>query len=207
MPSQPSSRRSYGTGSIILRSGAYYGKWRVGERQVMRKLGTARLRGSRRGLTRKQAEASLRRLMQEVRVAPAAYERLTVGEVGERYVRHVEHVLERKPTTVADYGSILRRHLAPYFGSQAIERITAEHLAAYMAAKASEGLQTKTVGNHLNFAHGLFAFALKRGWVAANPVAAVDRPRASATSTEARSRPSYEPSPTTRSARPIARST
>ena len=116
--------------------------------------------------------------MQEVRVAPAAYERLTVGEVGERYLRHVEHVLERKPTTVADYGSILRRHLRPYFGSQAIERITAEHLAAYMAAKASEGLQTKTISNHLNFAHGLFSFALKRGWVAANPVAAVDRPRA-----------------------------
>ncbi len=46
-----------------------------------------------------------------------------------------------------------------------------------MAAKASEGLSTKTVSNHLNFAHGLFSFALKRGWVAANPVAGVDRPR------------------------------
>jgi len=177
MPPQDSSRRSYGTGSIVLRRGAYYGKWWVGERQVMRKLGPPRRPGSREGLTRKQAEAALRRLMQETRVAPAAYERLTVGEVGERYLRHVEHVLERKPTTVADYGSILRRHLAPHFGAQSIERITADHLAAYMAAKASEGLQTKTIGNHLNFAHGLFGFALKRGWIAANPVAAVDRPR------------------------------
>ena len=34
------------------------------------------------------------------------------------------------------------------------------------------------MSNHLNFAHGLFSFALKRGWVASNPVAAVDRPRA-----------------------------
>jgi len=178
MPPHSSSRRSYGTGSIIVRRGAYYGKWRAGERQVMRKLGPVRRPGSREGLTRKQAESELRRLMQEVRVAPAAYERLTVEEVGRRYLRHVEHVLERKPTTVADYGSILRRHLAPYFGSQAIERITAEHLAAYMAAKSAEGLSAKTVGNHLNLAHGMFAFALKRGWVAANPVAAVDRPRA-----------------------------
>lgn len=48
MPPQRSNRRSYGTGSIILRGGAYYGKWRVGERQVMRKLGTARRPGSRR---------------------------------------------------------------------------------------------------------------------------------------------------------------
>lgn len=175
--SQPSSRRSYGTGSIVVRRGAYYGKWRAGGRQVMRKLGAVRRPGSREGLTRKQAEAQLRRLMQEIRAAPAASERLTVEEAGARYLSHVERVLERKPTTVADYGSILRRHLARYFGSQAIERITAEHLAAYMAAKASEGLSTKTVSNHLNFAHGLFSFALKRGWVAANPVAGVDRPR------------------------------
>ncbi len=176
MRSQP-NRRSYGTGSIVVRRGAYYGKWRAGGRQVMRKLGPARRPGSRDGLTRKQAEAVLRRLMQEVRVAPTAHERLTVEEVGERYLRHVEHVLERKPTTVADYGSILHRHLAPHFGAQVIERITAEHVAAYMAAKAREGLTTKTVSNHLNFAHGLFAFAVKRGWIAANPVAAVDRPR------------------------------
>ena len=177
MRSQPNSRRSYGTGSIIVRRGAYYGKWRVGDRQVMRKLGAARNPGSREGLMRKQAEAVLRRLMQEVRVAPTAYERLTVEEVGARYLRHLEHVLERKRTTVADYGSILHRHLVPHFGSQAIERITAEHVAAYMAAKAGEGLTTKTISNHLNFAHGLFSFAAKRGWIAANPVAAVDRPR------------------------------
>lgn len=183
---EQSSRRSYGTGSIVVRRGAYYGKWRAGGRQVMRKLGPARRPGSRDGLTRKQAEVQLRRLMQEVRVAPAAYERLTVDEVGERYLRHVEQVLERKPTTVADYASILRRHLAPYFASQAIERISAEHLAAYMAAKADEGLSTKTVSNHLNFAHGMFGFALKRGWVAANPVAGVDRPRAAATNPDIR---------------------
>lgn len=177
MTRSQSARRSYGSGSIVVRRGAYYGKWRVGERQVMRKLGAVRRPGSREGLTRKQAEAELRKLMQEVRLAPAAYERLTVDEAGERYLRHVEHVLQRKPTTVADYGSILRRHLAPHFASQAIERITAEQVGAYMAAKSAEGLSVKTVNNHLNFAHGLFAFALKRGWVAANPVAAVDRPR------------------------------
>jgi integrase len=177
MRSQPSSRRSYGTGSIVVRRGAYYGKWRAGGRQVMRKLGAVRKPGSRDGLTRKQAEAELRQLMHEVRVAPASCERLTVDEVGGRYLRHVEHVLGRKPTTVSDYGSILRRHLGPFFGAHAIERITPEHVSAYMAAKSAAGLSAKTVSNHLNFAHGLFGFALKRGWVAANPVAAVDRPR------------------------------
>jgi integrase len=171
------SRRSYGSGSIVVRRGAYYGKWRIGDRQVMRKLGLVRKPGSSEGLTRKQAESELRGRMREVKVAPAAYERTTIAELGERYLHHVEHVLQRKPTTVADYGSILRSHLVPYFGSHAVERITSDRIAEYMALKASDGLATKTVSNHLNFTHGLFAFALKRGWVAANPVAAVDRPR------------------------------
>lgn len=54
----------------------------------------------------------------------------------------------------------------------------ADDIAAYMAAKARAGLAPKTVTNHLNFAHGVFAFAAKRGLTATNPVAATDRPRA-----------------------------
>jgi hypothetical protein len=38
-------RRSHGTGSIIERSGAYYGQWRVGGRLVKRKLGPVRRPG------------------------------------------------------------------------------------------------------------------------------------------------------------------
>ena len=116
--------------------------------------------------------------MQEFRPAPAG-EHLTVAEVGQRYIRHVEVVLERKPTTVSDYGYMLARHLAPHFGQAGVDKITTEHIAAYMAAKATEGLSTKTISNHLNFAHGLFGFAVKRGWAESNPVAAVDRPRVS----------------------------
>jgi integrase len=179
------ARRSYGTGNLRVRRGAWYGQWWIGDRRVQRKLGPKREPGSRHGLTRKQAEARLRHLMQEVRTAPPG-EHLTVAEAGERYIRHVEVVLERKPTTVADYGSILRRHLGPHFGHAGIDKITAEHVAAYMAAKAAEGLQTKTISNHLNFAHGLFVFAVKRRWATANPVAAVDRPRVAGTDPDIR---------------------
>jgi integrase len=55
-----------------------------------------------------------------------------------------------------------------------------------MATKAAEGLQTKTISNHLNFAHGLFAFAVKRGWASTNPVADVDRPRVTGTDPDIR---------------------
>ena len=58
-----------------------------------------------------------------------------------------------------------------------IDRITPDDRAAYMAAKTQGGLSIKTVSNHLNFAHGLFSFAVKRGWARDNPVAVLDRPR------------------------------
>ncbi|MDQ4040699.1 MAG: tyrosine-type recombinase/integrase, partial [Actinomycetota bacterium] len=169
-------RRSYGTGSLFTYRGAWYGKWRIGDRQVKRKVGPIRQPGSREGLTRKQAEAKLRRLMEQTQfVAPAAH--LTFQDVGNRYVDHLEHVMERKRSTVQDYRIILNRHLAPYFGGKAIERITPDDLTAYFGVKAAAGLSTKTISNHLTFAHGVFAFAVKRGFVPTNPVAVVDRPR------------------------------
>jgi integrase len=85
--------------------------------------------------------------------------------------------MERKRSTVQDYGIILNRHLAPYFAGKAFERIEVDDVAAYMAVKAHEGLSSKTVSNHLNFAHGLFKHGMKRGWCPGNPVALVDRPR------------------------------
>ena len=172
-------KRSYGSGSLFEQNGSWYAKWRIGGRQVKRRIGTMREPGSRDGLTRREAEARLRRLIEETTfVAPER--RLTLGEAGERYLQHVEHVMERKRSTVQDYGIILRRHLAPYFGNVAIERFDADAIGGYMAAKAREGLATKTVSNHLNFLHGLFKHAVKRGWCPINPVAAVDRPRAAA---------------------------
>ncbi len=168
-------RRAYGSGSVFLKSGDYYGKWRVHGRQVMRKLGPCRRPGTRDGLTRAKAEARLRELMTETLV-PASTERLTFEEAGRRYVRHLEEVMQRKPSTIQDYRIIVGRHLGPYFGSTEIARITPGDVATYIGAKRRAGLAIKTITNHLNFAHGVFAFAIRRGWVVRNPVAMTDRP-------------------------------
>lgn len=175
------SRRSYGTGSLYVRRNArggesWYGKWWAGDRRVQRKIGPKREPGSREGLTRAQAERELQRRMESER-APVR-SRVAIEEAGERYLEHLEHVLERKPTTVADYGYILRGHLAPFFGSTALERLGPEDVSRYLVVKRHEGLATKTITNHLVFLHGLLTFAVKRGWAASNPVDAVDRPRA-----------------------------
>lgn len=185
MRSERNARRSYGTGSLIEHSGAWYGQWRVGGRLVKRKLGAKRKPGTRDGLTRTQAEARLRRMMEEVSFA-APERRMTFADVGDRYLHHVEHVMERKPSTVHDYRLMLRGHLAPFFAGKPIEKITVDDVGAYIAAKARAGLSSKTVSNHLNFAHGVFGFAVKRGMASANPVGAVDRPRAPSTDPDIR---------------------
>src|SRR2546421_11221938 len=115
MQENGSARRTHGTGSIIKKGDTYFGKWRVGGRQVMRKLGPARKPGTREGLTKTQAEARLRKLMAEVTyVAPEA--RVSFEDVADRYIEHVESVRRGKRSTVQDYRIMVHRHLARHFG-------------------------------------------------------------------------------------------
>jgi integrase len=172
-------KRTYGSGSVIVHRGAWYGRWWIGNRYVKRKLGEIRAPGTREGLTRKQAEMALRRLMTEVRIV-VPEERMTYQEAGDRYLHHLEHVKRRNPSTIQDYRIIHNKHLVPHFAPKPVDRIVARDVAAYIPTKSAgkDGLSRKTIVNHLNFAHGVFAFALKRGWCTSNPVAATDRPEA-----------------------------
>jgi integrase len=176
MQHQGNGRRAYGTGSLYEQRGAWYGKWRVGDRQVKRKIGPKRRPGTREGLTQTQAEARLRKMMQELRVAPPD-ERVTLKEAGAAYLQHLESVMHRKRATVQDYRIMLRRHLEPFFGATAIDRISADDVAAYLHMKVTAGYARQTILNQLNFLHGVFRFAVKRRWATMNPVAMVDRPR------------------------------
>ena len=129
------TKRRYGSGAVIVHRGAWYGRWWVGDRYVKRKLGGIREPGSREGLTRKQAEMALRRLMTEVRVVQPE-ERMSFQEAGDRYLHHIEHVKRRKPSTVQDYRIILNKHLVPHFGSKPVDRIAARDVARYLPSKS-----------------------------------------------------------------------
>src|SRR4051794_11754597 len=176
------AKRSYGSGRLFVRVDAagvesWYGSWRVGGRRVKRRLGAKRRASTADGLTRTQAEAELRRLMATARVVAGAARR-TIGEAGNAYIDHLEHVMERKRTTIADYRGYLRKHLAPFFGGRPLDKIDRARVESYLLAKKREGLSAKTIQNHLNFLNGIFVFAIKREWATANPVALVDRPKA-----------------------------
>jgi hypothetical protein len=99
----PMARRAYGTGSLFVKGGKWYGRWWIGNQRVKRALGPVRKPGSREGLTRAQAERQMRRRIEAEALVVRSHDRLTVIEAGERYVDHLEHVIERKRTTIQDY--------------------------------------------------------------------------------------------------------
>ncbi len=141
------SMRSYGTGRLyeVIDQGGragWYGSWWAAGTRVKRKIGPKRSAGNADGLTRAQAERELRRRV-EATVVVARNQRRTVGEAGEAYIGHLEHVMERKRTTIADYRGYLRRHLAPYFGERPMDRIEPAHVEAYLLAKRGGGLSAK----------------------------------------------------------------
>ena len=93
--------------------------------------------------------------------------------------------MERKRSTIQDYRGHLRRHLVPFFGERPIDKIDPAQVAQYLKRKRNDGLSSKTVQNHLNFLHGVFAFAIKRGWAQSNPSPTSTAPRRTAPPTNA----------------------
>jgi integrase len=174
-------RRPRGTGHLKKRRDragrvTYYGKFQVNGRQIMRRLGPVRQPGSSYGLTETQAERELRRAIEAELVRPPIAERVVLGEAGRRYLTHLE-MLGRKRTTLADYESTLRVHLAPFFSGRSLDRVDVQLVEAFIQSKLREGRAPKSVLNYTGLLHAIFAFSIRRGWCAANPVALADKPR------------------------------
>jgi hypothetical protein len=161
------ARRSHGTGSLSIRRDArgipsWYGQWWAGGRRVTRVLGRKRDPGTRVGLTRNQAERELQKQIDKMAAAPIRRE-VSVGEAGERLIEHLTS-LGRKRSTVGDYESYLRVHLAPFFGEKAFARIEPAEVEAFIAAKRREGKATKSILNYLGLLHSIFATGSAGAW-------------------------------------------
>ena len=175
------AKRSYGSGSLSIRTDrngreAWYGQWRVRGRRVTRRLGLKRPPGTKEGLTRAQAEQRLRQAIESDATAPPP-ERMTVAGAGARHLAHLE-ALGRKRSTLMDYESYLRVHLAPFFGDLPLDRIERDDVEDFIAEKKASGLATKSVLNYLGLLHAIFEHAQRRGWARANPCKQVDKPPA-----------------------------
>ncbi|HEV7774885.1 MAG TPA: tyrosine-type recombinase/integrase [Conexibacter sp.] len=176
------ARRSHGTGSLSVRADrngreTYYGSWYANGRRVKRRVGPKRPRGERAGLTRAQAEAELRRLIAETQVRAQVGERLTIGEVGARYVEHAKR-RGRKVSTQKSIESIVRVHLVPFFGEQPVDAIEPEDVIDLVALLERNRRAPATVRVVIATLSALFVFAKApyRRWATFNPCEGIELP-------------------------------
>jgi len=174
------SKRTYGTGELSERNGRYYGRWRTSDgRKLHRLVGTVRMVGSKKGLTKAQAERAFRNLQnqEERRPRPASRDAaVTVGQAAESLRRQVALEGSRK-SYLQGLESMQRVHLAPVIADMALAKVTPAHIESLASSMLGRGLKPKTVRNVVSFAHSIFEHAITRGWCTENPVRRAARPK------------------------------
>lgn len=171
-------KRSYGTGSLWEDRGNWYGKWRIGDRQVKRKIGPARQPGTRDGLTKAQAEAALRKLIETEAPAPVRPD-VTVEDAASRLLAERKRK-GRKPTTLATYRSIINTHVLPTLGKRPLDRVSREDIEKLIEAMQDAGKRSKTITNTVTLLFQICDFGRRKGWCRSNPCEDVERPEVEA---------------------------
>lgn len=176
------TRRSYGTGHLYVRTDSggtesWYGQWRDGGRRVKRRIGLRRPPGGRQGLTRRQAEAELRRLMADATFVsrPAPGELLTVKELGVRYLWDLER-RGRKPSTIIAVRSAIHVHLAPFFAGRSAQSVTPKDVQNLLAKLEASGLAGKSIRNYIGTLSALYRFGQRRRLLSENPAEHIELP-------------------------------
>src|SRR5450755_372771 len=142
---------------VYAKDSIWMGKWYVRGKPVKRSLGPIRQPGSREGMTKTQAEAKLRDLISETSTAPPPVaEGMTVEQVGSRLITQLK-AKNRKPSTVENYESYLRVHLAPHFGETPVSEITVDDVEDFIEQCLAEH-SIKSTHNYLGLLHGIFDF-------------------------------------------------
>ena len=165
-------RRSYGTGQLYTKHGAYYARWRTQTgRKLNRRIGRVRPAGSRDGLTRAEAERRFRemRLEEDARPPSVTGSAPTVTDAADSLRRKLALEGARKSYLVG-CRSMQEVHIDPRLGEQSLESVDPGDVDALAEAMLGSGLKPKSVRNVLVFLNGVFEHAIDRGWVRENPV-------------------------------------
>ena len=133
--------------------------------------------------TKRTAEAWLRDVLAQARsgTLPGMVRTgVTFADACDEYLRYVEMDLDRKPSTVVDYRSIIRAHLLLEFGAMRIEDVTAERIEAW---KATLAVGNRTKAKILTVLNGVLKRARRVHKLGYNPMTDVEKPRFRATTT------------------------
>lgn len=98
------------------------------------------------------------------------------GEFAELWITQVSP-LRLKVTAAAEYSSLLKLHLVPYFAQRPISEISAEEIQEYMAHKVEAGFSARSVRNHLAVLRAVLKTAASFGLVDTNAALKVTAPR------------------------------
>jgi integrase len=148
-------------------------------RQVQKKLGPAwtdRGRPPAGYLTKRQADAALREILDEARrgMLPGMVRTgATFADAAAEWLRFIERDRERKHSTVKDCRSALDAHLLPAFGAVAIEDITPAAIEGWRASLT--GLSSRSKNKLLVLMHGIFRRAQTVYGLPANPLARIEK--------------------------------
>jgi integrase len=177
------------SGHVSVRKGkrgdVFYVKYRLPDgRQVQQRLGPAWTKAGRppQGFyTRRTAELALAAILTDARRGTLAGMRrieATFADAAAEFLRYVERVRQREPSTLRDYCYVIDGYLLPAFGERKLETITADDIDAYKELLASGGLSNRSVVRHLMVLHGIFRRASRVWKLRVNPASAdlVERP-------------------------------
>ncbi len=161
----------------------WYAKYRLPDgRQVQKALGpawTQRGRPADGYFTKRTAEAWLRDVLDQAHkgTLPGMVRTgATFADAAAEWLRYVEQERGRKPSTLADYRSVVRAHFLPAFGDQPLERITGETIERWLAEQLREGeLSRRSLQKMVVLLNGIFRRARKVWKLPQNPIADIDR--------------------------------
>jgi integrase len=173
------AKRSYGTGQIYLKWGAWYGRWRASDgRRLNRHLGPAREPGTATGLTRREVERLFRKVREAEETAPRPVlaSRARIEDAGDSLRRKLAMEGSRK-SYLEGCESMQRVHIVPRLDNAPIARVDRKDVETLAEGMLKAGRSPKTVRNVLTFLHSVFEHAIENGWCSENPVRRASRPR------------------------------
>jgi len=143
-----------------------------------------RIRRSVKGVTKRQAEAELRRLIGEIEqgtyIEPT---KLTLGEYLQRWLKDSAEP-RLAPSTVANYLSMIERHIIPALGHVPLSALQPLHLQEFYLDRLARGrvrggggVSRRTVVLIHTVLHAALKQAVKWQLLSRNPADAVDVPR------------------------------
>jgi integrase len=153
----------------------WYVKYRVGSRQIQKRLGPAWLEPGQAPpgcYTREAAEAELAAILTDARRAGVSHSEgsgVTVAQAAEEWLRNSEWARGVKASTLSEYRSIMDAHIVPRFGDYALEAVAAREIEAWAAELLASGRSRRTVNKIRVMFGGVFERA-RRVWdIPSNP--------------------------------------